>query len=204
MPDVTNEGSPHPLSVAKSNFVCDDLNRQPPLFQHQPRRFNAKVLDGLGWRLRSFFVKRATRLTWTEPRKLSKRLNGKVLLQVKAGVGEGFLDAVGLRFQVEKGRKLRLPTSAPWSRSTIAKARSIAAVIPADVQTEPSTVCWRQRSNSSCSIRLQSGCGQRHHHLQSAWWRPDGLPSVSPMAGGGFQHRMVPPRRPQNAGPPTA
>jgi hypothetical protein len=85
MPDVTNEGSPHPLSVAKSNFVCDDLNRQPPLFQHQPRRFNAKVLDGLGWRLRSFFVKRATKLTWTEPRNISERLDGKVLLQVKAG-----------------------------------------------------------------------------------------------------------------------
>src|SRR6516165_30580 len=85
MADVTNEGSPHPLSVAKSNFVRDDLNRQPPLFEHQPRRFNAKVLDGLGWRLRSFFVKRATKLTWTEPRNISERLDGKVLLQVKAG-----------------------------------------------------------------------------------------------------------------------
>src|SRR6516164_10526633 len=90
MPDVTNEGSPHPLSVTKSNFVCNDLNRQPPLFEHQPRRFNAKVLDGLGWRLRSFFVKRATKLTWTEPRNISERLDGKVLLQVKAGIVRAF------------------------------------------------------------------------------------------------------------------
>ena len=156
MPDVTNEGSPHPLSVAKSNFVCDDLNRQPPLFEHQPGRFNAKVLDGLGWRLRSFFVKRATKLTWTESRNISERLDGKVLLQVKAGIGEGFLDAVGLRFQVEKGRKLRLPTSAPWSRSTIAKARSIAAVIPADVQTEPSTIKMRSSSTATSGKRLFS------------------------------------------------
>lgn len=39
---VTNEGSPHPLSVAKSKFVCDDLNRQPCAADTEAKR----LVDG--------------------------------------------------------------------------------------------------------------------------------------------------------------
>jgi hypothetical protein len=61
-----------------------------------------------------------------------------------------------------------------------------------------STVCRRRRSNSSCSIRLQSGCGQRRHRLQSAWWWPDGLPSVLSYGWWRVSNtEWQPPRRPR-------
>ena len=43
---VTNEGSPHPLSVAKSNFVCDDLNRQPCAADTEAKRLAKQLVDG--------------------------------------------------------------------------------------------------------------------------------------------------------------
>jgi hypothetical protein len=49
----------------------------------------------------------------------------------------------------------------------------------------------RRQSNSSCSILWQRGYGYRHHHMRSAWRRPDELPSVSPMLVVGIEHRMV-------------
>jgi hypothetical protein len=145
------------------------------LLHHQPGGLDSQVLDRLGQRLPGLRAEGATELTRTQVRRPGELPNRQRLIEVALRVGQRALDTVGFRLELQQCRKLRLAagapviddelpsdgpggTPAPIPCSTMASARSMPAVIPAEVQTEPSTMKMRSSStltfgNRACNSR---------------------------------------------------
>jgi hypothetical protein len=79
-----------------------------PSSNHQPRTFDAQILDRLGRRLPGLRPKSTTELALAQMGNLGEPLDGELGAQVSSGIYEGALDAVGLRLQSRERRELRL------------------------------------------------------------------------------------------------
>ena len=112
-------------------------------------------------------------------RRFGELFNRQRPIEIALRIGQRALDTVGFGLELQQRRKLRLAagapvidheclataraTSAPRSCSTMARARSIPAVIPAEVHTGPSMIKMRSSStftfgNRACSSRARFQC----------------------------------------------
>jgi len=160
-PEAANEGPPHPLFVAEPARVGDLLDPGVAALERPARRFDAKIFDQLG--------RRPTvpegEVAGERPRRHADRFREVVDAEIRAQVAQDPCGQLGepragvprieARLCGECAAELRLAAGAvqedheslaiarltrrPWSASTSASARSIPAVMPAEVQIGPST-----------------------------------------------------------------
>ena len=78
--------------------------------EHVARGFEPHLLDGARGRLAGLQLERTTELPWTEVRDVREIFNRKGQMQVRFGVGQSLLHAVGLRLQFKQRGGLRLTT----------------------------------------------------------------------------------------------
>ncbi|XYJ80900.1 hypothetical protein NGGBJF_08875 [Cupriavidus necator] len=108
-PECPQECPPHALAVAEAGIPRDHVNGVAAAFHHQPGRFHAQVLHGLGRGLPGLIPECAGKLARAQVRRLGKLIHRELPLQVLPRKVQRGTDAVRARFQVQQRRELRLP-----------------------------------------------------------------------------------------------
>jgi hypothetical protein len=97
------ESAAHAFTIGKAGFAGDGIDRMAALFHHQAGRFQPQVLDSLGRRLTRFGAEGAAELAGAEMCGFGQFFDGERRFQIAARMGKRLLDAVGFRFQFQKG-----------------------------------------------------------------------------------------------------
>src|SRR5580700_8234873 len=79
------EGAAHALAVGETRLGGDDVDRVPALLHHQPRGFDAKMLDRLGGRLAGLGAEGAAELPRAEMSGIRELLDGQRQVKVAPG-----------------------------------------------------------------------------------------------------------------------
>jgi hypothetical protein len=95
--DHAKKSSTHTVTVTKSGFPGDDVDRVSTLFYHKSGGLNAKLLNRFGRRLTRLRAKCAAELAWTKMRGVGELLDRQWGMEVILGINQGALDAVSFR-----------------------------------------------------------------------------------------------------------
>ena len=89
--------TPHSLPIAEPSRASNLFDRKTTLLNHEARRLQAKILDGLGRGYTGFGMKDSTELTWAETGGAGKLFDSQRFSQISPRKIERVLDAIRFR-----------------------------------------------------------------------------------------------------------
>src|SRR5712664_4928861 len=95
------ERATHAFAVHESCFLRHNIDRVPPLFDHEPSGLQPKPLHGFCWRLAGFGQKGAAELAGAQVGDRRKLFDRQWVPQILTDVRQDQFDAIGLRRHVK-------------------------------------------------------------------------------------------------------
>src|SRR5437867_11103617 len=101
-----HETSTHPLPIPKPCLIGDRLDREAPLFEHEPRGFQSQVLDRFGRSQPRLRAEYPAELPRAQARGIREAFDPERRAEVAPGIQKRFLHTIRFRIEIQQRRVL--------------------------------------------------------------------------------------------------